>query len=127
MTEHPVGETRKERRWQRTVGIGAVVALFSLFGNFIQTAWYHHDEAQLQMSVSNKDAQIVHLLQQHSVTFKQQAKTAVAAKKTAAQTNVFLSDLGLLATYLIQSNEAVCAKTGANCPVLPTIPKIPSS
>jgi hypothetical protein len=115
-TPAPSGETRKERRRQYYVGIGCVIALFSLLGNFFLSGLVHSDQVDLQA----KDAQIVTLLKQHSVTFAQQ-------QKTAKQTTVFLQDLGILATYLTESNEAVCAATHAACPVLPAIPKIPSS
>ena len=115
-TPTPTGETRKERRRQYYVGVGCVIALFSLLGNFFLTGLVRQD----QQTINSKDTEVVTLLKQHSATF-------AAQKKQAAQTNVFLGDLGILATYLIESNEAMCKATGAACPPLPTIPKIPQS
>lgn len=112
----PEGETSKDRRRQWYVGIGIVIGLAALVGCLVLGALVHSD----QQTINSKDTEIVSLLKQHSATFAQQ-------KKQVAQTNVFLKDLGILATYLIESNEAVCAKTGAACPALPAIPKIPSS
>ena len=115
MTEAPP-ETAKDRRRQWYVFFGLCVGLCALIGCLVLGALVHSD----QQTINSKDTEIVSLLKQHSATF-------AAQKKQTAQTNVFLKDLGLLATYLIESNEAVCAKTGAACPALPTIPKIPNS
>lgn len=130
MTERPpveprrlAEETRKDRRRQWYVGIGAVIALLSLIGCVLLTFQVHRDQVAIkteQTAVNTKDAQIVKLLEQHSATFQRQAKTD-------AQTKVFLQDLGILATYLIESNEAVCVASHAACPTLPPIPKIPGT
>ncbi len=102
-----VDETRKERRWQWMVGTGAVIFMFSVAGNV----------ALSFQSIANQ-RQIGHLLSDHTATRAQQ-------QKQAQQGRVFLKDLGLFATYVIKSDEAICAAIHTQCPPVPKFTEIP--
>lgn len=118
----PEGETRRDRRLQRIVGLGAVIALFSLVGNVVLTYnsierndRNHAVTATLQQTIIAKDKETITLLKEHSVTFAQQKKQAAAAA-------AYDQDVKILAAELVGQNAAICAATLAACPQLPPLP-----
>lgn len=100
----PSPESARERRWQWTVGVGCVIALFSLGGNIL-------------LSITNitKDQQIVNLLNQHSDSYTQQAQQA---QRQAA----YDKDVLLFAETIEGELAALCSGTHSTCPPLPRLP-----
>ena len=131
------GEARKDRRRAYYVGVVAVVALFSIFGNFILTGLLiktsndnHASLVKLDNQLSKKDNKITSLEKQHGADILNESQLLQNINKADKELNQIGVDLFLDAAAACANTVSIANQlhlTITPCPTISPLPELPAS
>jgi hypothetical protein len=124
----PDGETRRERRLQRIVGVGIVLIFVLLGTNLLSGIENYQSQTSHHATTVKQNKEIISLLQTVHNAQKTNHGAVVDIKNLETEVATVIKGLPSADTTLVneaegiaQQLEAICMVTEARCPPLPSV------